>query len=175
MIVKNVAKAVALQTLGHELEYSGEGVKVIEFTEDSPAQGVLQKGDLIKELNGEQIYLAEELVNFVQQYPIGDTLELKIERNGQNITESIEAAPNPEAPKQAYLGIYIRTEKWEPILPMEINFDTGGIGGPSAGLMFVLEIVNQLTEEDISRGNIIAGTGAIDLDGSVNAVGGVKI
>ena len=52
--------------------------------------------------------------------------------------------------------------------------DNQNIGGPSAGMMFTLEIIDSLTEEDITHGRRIAGTGTIDADGNVGAIGGMK-
>ncbi|ACB84935.1 YlbL family protein [Natranaerobius thermophilus] len=171
---QNIAKTVALENLGHEIEFTGEGIKVLELAEDSPAENILKKDDIITKVNGEPIYLAEELVGYIENHPIGETVELTIERNNQEELKTVETKAHPDNPDNSYLGVFIKTVKWEPILPVDINFETGGIGGPSAGLMFVLEIMNQLTEEDLSQGRVIAGTGAIDLDGSVNAVGGVR-
>ena len=58
--------------------------------------------------------------------------------------------------------------------PVEVETDTQNIGGPSAGMMFTLEIMNQLTEEDLTKGQSIAGTGTIARDGRVDAIGGIK-
>jgi len=57
---------------------------------------------------------------------------------------------------------------------VDIEIDSQNIGGPSAGLMFTLEIINQITEDDLTRGQAIAGTGTIARDGTVGPIGGVK-
>jgi PDZ domain-containing protein len=59
-------------------------------------------------------------------------------------------------------------------LPVDVDIQAGNIGGPSAGLMFALSIVDSLTPEDLTAGAIIAGTGAIDAEGNVGAIGGIR-
>ncbi len=171
---QDTARIVALETLTYEVEFAGEGVEVVELEEDSPAENHLIKGDVIKKAENEEIYLADQLVSQVENYPVGEKISLIVKRDEQLIEKNISTAEHPEKSGKSYLGIYIQTKNWEPVLPVTINFDTGRIGGPSAGLMFVLEIMNQLTEEDLTAGKKIAGTGAVSLDGSINPVGGVE-
>ncbi|MDN5312485.1 MAG: Lon-like protease, partial [Thermoanaerobacteraceae bacterium] len=72
------------------------------------------------------------------------------------------------------IGVYITTLNWKPILPLNIKIDTGEIGGPSAGSMFALEILNQLSPEDLTKGKKIAGTGTISLNGDIGEIGGIQ-
>ena len=58
--------------------------------------------------------------------------------------------------------------------PFDVDINTGSVGGPSAGLMMALNVYNLLVNEDITKGKTIAGTGTIEIDGSVGPVGGVK-
>ena len=58
--------------------------------------------------------------------------------------------------------------------PVDVEIDSRNIGGPSAGLMFTLEIIDELTPEDITHGHRIAGTGTINADGEVGAIGGMR-
>lgn len=171
---QNIAKTIALEELDYDVEFSGDGIKVVELTEASPVRGVLEAGDIIKKVNGDSFYLAEELTDYISNYPINEKLELIIQRKGEELTKQVRTKENPDSSGDSYLGVYIRTENWEPLFPIDIEIDTGGIGGPSAGLMFALEIIDQLTDEKLSSGYSIYGTGAVDLDGSVNAVGGVN-
>jgi PDZ domain-containing protein len=77
-----------------------------------------------------------------------------------------------EADGEPRVGIVLRD--LFPELPVKVTIETeNNIGGPSAGLMFTLSIIDKLTAEDLTAGRRIAGTGAIDLDGRVGAVGGV--
>src|SRR5699024_2694229 len=70
------------------------------------------------------------------------------------------------------IGIKLVTDRHVNVTP-KVNFSSGNIGGPSAGLMFALEIYDQLTEEDLTGGLNIAGTGEIDYEGNVHRIGGV--
>jgi PDZ domain-containing protein len=63
---------------------------------------------------------------------------------------------------------------WQPLLPLEIDIDTGPVIGPSAGMMFVLELLDRLVPENLTGGKNIAGTGTISLNEKVGAIGGVK-
>ncbi|NND04388.1 MAG: hypothetical protein HKN91_16550, partial [Acidimicrobiia bacterium] len=71
-------------------------------------------------------------------------------------------------------GVLLTSGPTETVFPVDIVIDSQNIGGPSAGLMFALEIMNQLTDEDLTSGRSIAGTGTIDREGVVGAIGGIK-
>ncbi len=171
---EEVAKIVALRQADYEVEVRGKGIEVHDIMEGSPSQGVLQEGDVIREVDGVEVELANEVISQVQEREIGETVNLKIERNGRILEKEVSTTEHTDTPGKAALGIYITTLGWEADLPVDIEIDAGNIGGPSAGLMFVLEILNQLWEEDIAGGEQVAGTGAIDLEGNVTSVGGVK-
>ena len=70
------------------------------------------------------------------------------------------------------LGVYV-TPKYLANYPFEINIKLKKYIGNSAGLMFALEIINQLTEEDLTRGRIVSGTGILDIEGNIHKVGGI--
>ncbi len=171
---QNLAKVIALEKVGYSIPVKSDGVKVVDIMEDSPARNILQPQDIIVELDGEKGLLAEELVERIQARQPGESVTLTFKRKGKLYTESIPTVTHLEEENKAGLNIYIRTLRWEPELPMDIEIDTGKIAGPSAGLMFVLEIINQLTSEDISNGKKIAGTGTINLKEDIGPIGGVK-
>lgn len=168
-----LAKAVAVRRAGYEVDITSEGVVVIGFTEDSPSKGKLEHGDLIVQIDGKPVHLASEVVAMVRSRPVGEPVRVTIDRGGKLMELTIDTEPGQDDPALPIMGVYIRTRQWEPDLPFEIHVDTGNIGGPSAGIMLVLEILNQLLEEDISTGRVIAGTGTIDLDENVGRIGGV--
>ena len=72
------------------------------------------------------------------------------------------------------VGVLLTSGPTQTVFPVDIEIDSQNIGGPSAGLMFTLEIMNQLTDDDLTKGRAIAGTGTIARDGTVGAIGGVK-
>jgi len=170
---KHIAQVVALRKAGYEVEIESDGVEVVDFVEDAPALEYLEIGDIINRANGKEVHLASELPVIVQDREIGAEVPMEITREEQNFKVSIPTVPHPDDENLPSIGVYIRTLTWEPILPVEITMDTGNIGGPSAGLMFTLEILNQLTPDDLTAGKNVAGTGKIDLDEKIGTIGGV--
>ncbi len=78
----------------------------------------------------------------------------------------------PDDPKRAGIGVALYTDRNVKVKP-DLHFSIENIGGPSAGLMMSLEIYNQLTKPDETKGYNIAGTGTIDVDGKVGPIGGI--
>ena len=170
---RHLAQVVALRRVGYEVEINSEGVQIVGLTDNAPAEGTLFENDLILAIDGCPVFLATEVPLLVQGREVGEAVNLTISRNGERVDLAINTGANPEDLELPYLGIYVRTLPWEPVLPVNIEMDTGRIGGPSAGLMFVLEIMNQLLEDDLTKGLKIAGTGTIDINENVGRIGGV--
>lgn len=170
---KHIAQVVALRQAGYEVEIESDGVEAVDFVEGKPAEDYLEVGDKINLVDGKEVFLASEVPVLVQDREIGEEVQMKITRNDQELEVSIPTVPHPDDENLPSIGVYIQTLDWEPVLPVEITMDTGNIGGPSAGLMFTLEILNQLTPDDLTGGTNIAGTGKIDLDEKVGSIGGV--
>lgn len=170
---RHIAQVVALRRVGYEVDILSDGVQVIGFTENAPSQGFLKVDDTILAVEGEQVYFAYEISSLLSKLAVGDEVSVTVKRDGREIDQVTPTGPHPEDAKRPFLGIYIKTISWEPIVPVPIIMETGAIGGPSAGLMFVLEIMNQLTSEDLTAGQLIAGTGTVDLNENVGKVGGV--
>lgn len=171
---QNLARVIALRRLGNEVPIESDGVQVVEVGKDSPAKGILQAGDVIRGVDGRPVFLADELVTQVQLRPVGEPVTLDIRRDDEPMTVTIETAGHTDQPDRAALRVYVRTLNWQPQLPVEIAIEVGQITGPSAGLMFVLEILNQLEPKDLTAGQKIAGTGTINLREEVGPIGGVR-
>lgn len=171
---QHLAKIIALRRVGYEVPIISDGILVVETMEDSPARDILQPGDVITGLDGEPVNLAEELVQKIQERPVGADVYLTFKRDDSVFTEAVSTVPHTEDREKAGLRVFIRTLDWEPQLPVEIDIGTGAIAGPSAGLMFVLEIINQLEDDDISHGKKIVGTGTIDIREDVGPIGGIR-
>ena len=152
---------------------SYKGVYVLNVLENAAADGVLQAGDVVTELDGQIISRQTELVNMLNEKTKGEEVELVIERDNELITKSVTLKEIPNSKGRIGLGITFAESKTIRTNP-DVNADTEKIGGPSAGLMFTLEILNQLLEEDISKGYTIAGTGEMNEDGTVGRIGGVE-
>lgn len=170
---RHLAQVVALRRAGYDIEINSEGIEIVGLSDDAPAQGFLLKGDIIRAVDGIAVFLATEVPLLVQDRNVGDEVTLDIERDTLPVKVTIKTGGSPEDSELPILGIFIKTLPWEPVLPLEIAMNTGRIGGPSAGLMFVLEILNQLQPEDLTAGYDIAGTGTIDINENVGRIGGV--
>jgi len=171
---QNLARVIAYRRAGFYVPITSDGVEVVEVSSDSPAQGILAAHDIILAVDGRQVFLSDELVNEVQRRPVGDPVTLRILREGHELEVKALTAVHPELPGMAALRILVQTLNWQPRLPHNVHIDAGAIAGPSAGLMFVLEILDQLDQRDLSAGHLIAGTGTINLKEEVGAVGGVR-
>jgi Lon-like protease len=170
---RHLAQVVALRRIGYEVDIVSDGVQVIGFLENPPAEGFLEEGDKIIYVDEQPVFLATEVPLLVQDRTVGAEVNLTIVRGDQLIELSVPTGPSPTDEEMPFLGIFIKTLPWEPIIPININIKTGRIGGPSAGLMFVLEIMNQYLQDDLTAGKSIAGTGTIDLNENVGRIGGV--
>jgi len=177
---KTDATFVALTKLGYEPTYTGTGALVIETVPDSAADGVLLTDDVIVAIDGTPVAFRSEVVDRLAGMDVGDQVTLTIERaaDGSGEAEVVDVdvvlGVHTDDPNRPMVGVLLDNNA--PIIdfPVDVETDTQNIGGPSAGLMFTLEIMNQLTEEDLTDGRRIAGTGTIARDGTVGGIGGVQ-
>lgn len=151
-------------------------VVVTEVVYLSPSDGKLEPKDHILSVNGTKISEPAQVGELVRAQPIGTTFTFVVERDQsdgttKNETVSVTSAANPDDPGKPYIGIAIGFY-YTP--PFEISFGLQDVGGPSAGLMFSLGIVDKLTAENLANGKHIAGTGTIDPDGKVGPIGGIR-
>ncbi len=171
---QSLAAVIALRKVSYEVEIISDGVEVVDFLPGSPAEGILEKGDLIKKVDGKEVYLAEEVVSIIQEWEIEEEVGLTVERNGEQHNLEVQTTGHSQQPGKAAIEVYVTTLNWTPVLPVDINIEAGPVIGPSAGLMFVLEILDRLMPEDLVAGRNIAGTGTISLDEKIGSIGGVK-
>ncbi|MFW0861453.1 MAG: PDZ domain-containing protein [Dethiobacter sp.] len=171
---QNLARVIALRRFGIDVPIKSDGVEVVALGEESPAMGLLEPRDVIVAVDGQQVSLAEELVTKVQLRAVGEPVELTVLRGKDAVTVTIPTTIHSEQKDKAAIRVTIQTLNWQPQLPVEIEIQVGQITGPSAGLMFVLEILNQLEPTDLTAGNQIAGTGTINLKEEVGSIGGVR-
>jgi Lon-like protease len=164
---KETASVVALREVGYEIEPSG--VEVIQVVPGTPADGKLRAGDRILDADGRAVASTDEVRAAITRHKIGERVAFRIDRDDTEKNVSVQVR---EADGQPRVGILLRD--LFPDLPVKVSIETeNNIGGPSAGLMFTLSIIDKLTPEDLTGGKRIAGTGEIALDGGVLPVGGV--
>lgn len=147
-----------------------EQVVVREVTVGSPADGQLEPGDRIVAVDGDPVVDGTEVRAAVRAVDPGDPVSITRERDGATEEVTIVTAPSPQDPEIPYLGV-LTTVVLDPEFDVTISLDD--IGGPSAGLVFSLGIVDQLTPQQETGGRFVAGTGTIDADGRVGPIGGL--
>jgi len=158
------AETVALRELGYPvLVYVGK------VTAGGAAEGVLRVDDVLTAIDGTPITRDSQVAELVRAKPAGTALTVAYERGGKAATAQITSRADA-ADGKPRIGIEIATRQPH---PFEIEIDLDKIGGPSAGLMFTLGIIDKMRPEDLTGGKIIAGTGTIDDDGKVGPIGGI--
>lgn len=169
---QDASVVVAYEAANQEVSFVYHGVRVISVEENMPAEHHLQAGDLITGIDDKAVKEAEDLVDYITHKNVDDIVTIVFERDGEPSEAEIvlESFIDPEGEERVGIGIQLVTDRKVDVDP-PIEFSSGNIGGPSAGLMFALEIYNQLIEEDISKGYQIIGSGEIHYDGTVHAIG----
>ena len=175
---ENVAIAVALTYIGYDIASKGDGVSVVGILDDSPVKDKLQRGDLLNSINGIEISSATEFIATLRRYQIGDVISIGVERDfdgeRKNIEVQTKLIEHVEYEGEPMVGFLATTVNERFDFPFEVDIKTGNVGGPSAGLMMALNVYNNLIPKDITNSLVIAGTGTIEIDGSVGPVGGIK-
>jgi Lon-like protease len=143
-------------------------VVVVQAEAGSPAAGVLKAGDVITAVDGTAVTGESSLTSLIGTHPAGSTLTLTILRNGQSQTVQVGTKESGGRP---VMGVQV-TEQYQ--FPFTVKFSVGDIGGPSAGTMFALGIIDKLTPLNLTGGKFIAGTGEITPSGQVQAIGGIQ-
>ena len=164
------ATVAALRTAGYDVADEFVGARVQELL-TSRAEEALEIGDVIVGVDGASTTDSAAVVEAVQRRAPGDTVTLTVRHGAQDRDVEVELGAAPEDPQRPFLGVLLTSHL---DLPVDITIDAGIIGGPSAGLMFALSILDLLDPEDLTGGAVIAGTGSLEADGTVGAVGGVR-
>ena len=172
---KTTALVVGLQLAGYPSTMVGKGVMVVSILPDSHANGILQAGDVITGLNGNPVRTTSDLTQLIQAQHPKATVKMDIQRGNEKLQVSVPLMAPASPGEKPRIGISIQSAGFDFTPPFPISIVTQKIeGGPSAGLMFTLTVDNLLSKEDLTGGRKIAGTGTINLDGTVGPIGGVK-
>jgi PDZ domain-containing protein len=160
---QSAAETAALTELGYTMR-----VSVKEVAPGSPADGRLEPGDVIVSVDGTTVDTGEKLLQLIRSKPAGTTLSFVVTRDGTQQTLAITSAAGEDGvPRVGF------TPEITSSAPFTIDIPIENIGGPSAGLMLALGIIDKIKPEDLTGGEIIAGTGTIDPAGAVGPIGGV--
>ncbi|QYM65525.1 PDZ domain-containing protein [Microbacterium sp. Se5.02b] len=162
------ATAAALNELGYD---TGAQVVVVDAVADSPADGTLEADDVITAIGGTPLTSATQLREAIQDAG-GDPVELTVLRDGDEQQVEVTPEEHTEAGNTTWLiGVTLRTDY---DFEVDVTIQLDNVGGPSAGMMFALGIIDTLTEGELNGGENVAGTGTIDAAGTVGPIGGIR-
>jgi len=163
------AVSLAYEKAGRTFEITGTKNYILYI--DEHAKTTLKIGDDIRKINGKEIKNLEEISGIISSTNVGDELEFSVIRNGK-VKEATGTVYEEDG--NHLLGIMIQTGfDYQTDPKIELHFSDNEAGS-SGGLLLTLSIYNQLTKKDITKGLKIAGTGTIEMDGTVGEIGGVK-
>jgi Lon-like protease len=163
---KRIAQVVALRELGHRVEPSG--VEIGGVVRGTPADGRLEAGDKILRVDGREVASIDQVRAAITSHRSGEQVAFLVARHATRTRVAVRVAAADGQPR---VGVELR-ELFDN-LPVKVTIETENIGGPSAGLMFALSIIDRLTPQDLTGGRRIAGTGEISIDREVLPIGGV--
>jgi Lon-like protease len=167
---QRIATAVALRYLGYKVPGLSDGALVDRVLRDAPAARSLRPGDKIVALDGRPVRTLADLRRIVARHRAGETVVVRYRRGGSLRSARLRLIKDPDNPRRTIVGI---VPGLAIKLPVRVRIDTRGVGGPSAGLAFALDILEELGR-DVDHGHRIAATGAIDETGAVLPVGALK-
>ncbi|MQA15072.1 MAG: PDZ domain-containing protein [Pseudonocardiaceae bacterium] len=162
---ETTAETAALRYLDYPSTVIAEGV-----SETGAASGVLQPGDELIRVDGRPVDTAQQVIGALRGRTPGERVDLTFRRGDAPVqTLTITLGPGQQ-PGRGYLGITVASQ---PEVDFDITISLADVGGPSAGLMFALSIVDKLTPGALADGTFIAGTGTITSAGKVGPIGGI--
>ncbi|WP_080796104.1 YlbL family protein [Corynebacterium pacaense] len=159
------ATIAAMNYLGLPVE-----VEVLGIVEGSAATGHLEEGDRIEAVDGTVVKTPGAIQERIRAKAPGDEVSVDYLRNGQPGSTRIVLGAHPDDKNLALLGVTMTSVGSSGV---EVNYNLEDVGGPSAGLMFSLAVVDKLTADQINGGRFVAGTGTIAEDGTVGPIGGI--
>jgi Lon-like protease len=167
------AAVVALHALGLKFPAREAGVRVAAIDSGSHARDLLKPGDVVVAADGRNVATAFALFRVLARHRPGDIVRIGVLRGGKRLDFRVKTIADDLNPRRPLIG-FAPVEVVQARLPVPVHFDLQrDVGGPSAGLAFALEIMEQ-RGRDIDHGMKLAATGEIQLDGSVTSIGGIK-
>ncbi len=170
---QSTSQVAALEYLGWTVPAT---LTIAGAVSGSDAEGKVQDGDLLVSLTTPDgvvhpVDSASVPFALLKTIPEGSTVIVTLTRDGQEKQVPIVTSSGGDAAEGSKLGIYLDADV---DLPMDITINLEKVGGPSAGTMFALGIIDRLTPGDMTGGQVIAGTGAIGYDGEIQPIGGIR-
>jgi PDZ domain-containing protein len=163
---EQAATTVALGRLGYPVKVVVQGL-----ADDSPSEGALEEGDAIEAIDGIPTPDTASLDEVLASIPGGTTVTVTYTRLGKADTATVTTREAEER-EGSLLGVSILEQ---PFAPFDVDIQVEDVGGPSAGLMLTLGILDLVGDDDLTGGAVIAGTGTIDAEGNVGPIGGIPL
>lgn len=160
------ATIAAMRHLGRDVH-----IVVADTVEGSPAEGTLREGDVITRVDGHDVDQPGQIQELVRAKSPGEEIELTVLRGQESTDVTVTLGPSDEDPQQAQVGILMTSE---PEGDVEVNYNLQDVGGPSAGMMFSLAVIDKLSPGELNGGHVVAGTGTIAESGEVGPIGGIE-
>jgi PDZ domain-containing protein len=168
---QEAAQAAALTALGIDYRMTTT-VTVAQVITGTPADGALKAGDVLETVNGQKVTSLTALQQAIIANGTAKAVAFEITRDGASQTVEITPTINADTKKPS-IGIYTGGSSTF-TFPFPVTIQLQDVGGPSAGMMLALGIYDKLTPGELVGGKHIAGTGTIDPDGTVGAIGGIR-
>lgn len=166
----NEAIAVAYHAAHQQVHKQYLGIYVLQVQPNSRFKRAIKVGDTITKVNDRHFNTAQGFQNYIGRQKVGSPLTVTYQRDGRQHQTTHRLVKLTAT--RAGIGILLTNNmKVRTAIPVRVN--PGELGGPSGGLMFTLQIYEQISGHDLQRGRKIAGTGTIGLDGSVGEIGGI--
>lgn len=165
------AIAAALRNLGEEVPGV---VTVASVQAGSPADGVLEPGDEVRTADGVALEDVSQLREIVASHGTDSAVALGLVRDGEALEVSVVpvlSEPDDEGAQVPIVGV-VTGASYD--FPIDVRIRLERVGGPSAGMMFALGIIDKLTPGAMTGGEQVAGTGTITADGTVGPIGGIR-
>ncbi|PIC78152.1 peptidase [Sporosarcina sp. P19] len=169
---KTHAISVAFDKAGLPINRKFTGVFVAGVLPAGASAGKLKVGDVIQSIDQQKLASTDAFMQEISGMSKGQNVHLQVERGERKVDVPVELKELPETDGRVGLGIEFEEQVKLETEP-KVDIRTEEIGGPSAGLMFTLELMNRLVDVDLTKGYNIAGTGEMLEDGSVGRIGGI--
>jgi PDZ domain-containing protein len=167
-----VAAAVAEQAAGKKVVMREVGAKVDAVEPGKPAVGKLEPDDVIFGVDGKRVQSPAGVFAQMKSKRVGSTVTFAIRRGKQTLNETMKTVDAGGKTPRAVVGVFLQPSL-DIHVPIPVSIDAGGVGGPSAGLAFALQVLQELGR-NVVHGHKVAATGEILPDGAVGPIGGIK-
>lgn len=147
-----------------------QAITVVAVTESGPSVGKLQAGDAVQAVNGAPVASVDQFTSLLKHTKPGQSVAIDFRRKNAPPGVAHITLGSHKGRDYGFAGISVTDAPWAPFV---VDFNLANVGGPSAGLMFSLAVVDKLTTGSLAGSKFVAGTGTITADGTVGRIGGI--